>query len=110
MSTATSETTPADELHAEPHHTHPTDASYIKIALFLAVVTGAEVATYYVDLSTAALLAVLMPRMVVKFAVVAMFFMHLRFDSRLFRRLFVTGLVLAVAVYMIVLSTFEFFG
>ena len=33
----------------------------------------------------------LMPMMIVKFAMVAACFMHLRFDSRLFRRLFVAG-------------------
>jgi hypothetical protein len=33
--------------------------------------------------------------------------MHLRFDSRLFRRLFMTGLVLAAFCYLAVLSTFH---
>jgi len=35
--------------------------------------------------------------------------MHLRFDSVIFRRLFVTGLSLAFAVYLIVLFTFRVF-
>jgi cytochrome c oxidase subunit 4 len=38
---------------------------------------------------------------------VVLWFMHLRFDSRLFRRLFVTGIVLALFVYTIVLTTFH---
>jgi cytochrome c oxidase subunit 4 len=44
---------------------------------------------------------------IVKFALVALWFMHLRFDNRLFRRLFVTGLVLATGVYLVVLTTFH---
>ena len=40
-----------------------------------------------------------------KFALVALFFMHLRFDSVIFRRLFVTGIVLAAFVYFILLTT-----
>jgi cytochrome c oxidase subunit IV len=47
--------------------------------------------------------------MVVKFAVVAMWFMHLRFDSKLFTSFFVSGIVLAVGVYVAALSTFHFF-
>ena len=44
---------------------------------------------------------------VVKFSVVVLWFMHLRFDSRLFRRFFVTGIILAMFCYVIVLSTFH---
>jgi cytochrome c oxidase subunit 4 len=48
--------------------------------------------------------------MVAKFALVALFFMHLRFDSKLFRRLFVTGIILAIAVYMIALTSLHVFS
>ncbi len=46
--------------------------------------------------------------MVVKFWVVASFFMHLRFDSRLFSFLFYLGLGFAVVLYSAVLATFHF--
>jgi hypothetical protein len=36
--------------------------------------------------------------------------MHLRFDSRLFRRLFITGIVLAMAIFAIVLTFFATHG
>ena len=36
--------------------------------------------------------------MILKFATVALWFMHLRFDSRIYRRLFITGIILAVRV------------
>jgi hypothetical protein len=48
--------------------------------------------------------------MIVKFAMVAAFFMHLRFDHKVFRTVFITGIVLATAVYMIVLFTFHVFA
>jgi hypothetical protein len=79
------------------------------VALVLAVITAAEVGTYYTDFSTQALLAVLMPMMIVKFGIVAAMFMHLRFDSKMFRRFFITGILLAVGVYMIVLTSFHVF-
>ena len=43
---------------------------------------------------------------VIKFALVGLWFMHLRFDSRLFRRFFLTGLVLALLVFGAVLWWF----
>jgi cytochrome c oxidase subunit 4 len=60
--------------------------------------------------NSTALLLVLMPLMVVKFFMVAWFFMHLKQDSRMFSRVFSGGLMLAVGVYVVVLLTFnEFF-
>jgi len=47
--------------------------------------------------------------MTVKFIVVVSYFMHLKFDNKLFSYLFYTGLILALAVYIGALSTFKFF-
>ena len=94
-------------------HTHPSDAQYVLIAAILAVITAAEVGTYYIDFfkkNFIATVAALIPMMVVKFAMVAAFFMHLKFDNKLFRRVFITGIVLATTVYMIVLFTFHVFS
>jgi hypothetical protein len=98
-----------DEVHAQHEHGHPSDWTYIKVALFLAVITAVEVGLYYVDMSSEALIASLMPLMIIKFAGVVWWFMHLKFDSRTFRQVFIFGLGLAVSVYMIVLLTFHFF-
>jgi cytochrome c oxidase subunit 4 len=51
----------------------------------------------------------LMIMMVVKFLMVVSYFMHLKFDNRLFSWLFYAGLILAITVYVIALSTFKFF-
>ena len=48
--------------------------------------------------------------MVVKFAIVVAYFMHLKFDDSLFTKLFVTGLVLALLVYGAFLTTLVFWG
>ena len=73
----------------------------------LAVVTGIEVAVYYISAVKDALVPILLNLSVVKFSLVVLWFMHLRFDSRIFRRLFVAGLTLAVFVYIVVLTTFH---
>jgi cytochrome c oxidase subunit 4 len=101
----------ADEsFPTEPDDTgehHASDWLYVQIAIILALITAAEVSTYVVDFGDW-LLPSLMVMMVVKFAMVVMFFMHLRFDHKLFSWVFVAGLVLAVAVYIAMLTTFEY--
>ena len=109
MSTATD-----TEATAEDHdgHDHPSDWAYVKIALVLAVVTALEVSTYFssvVDWGDA-LVPSLLIMMVLKFYLVAMWFMHLKFDNPLFKKMFVGGLILATAVYIVTLAAFEFFA
>ena len=84
------------------------DAGYIKIALILAAITALEVSTYYVDFGPLFMPA-LMAMMVVKFTMVVSYFMHLKFDNRIFSFLFYVGLGLALFVYIAALATFKFF-
>ncbi|MGH9213833.1 MAG: cytochrome C oxidase subunit IV family protein [Acidimicrobiales bacterium] len=96
--------------HAVREHQHPSDRQYVVIALILGVITALEVATYFwEDASTTALVLTLFPMMIAKFAIVCGYFMHLRYDNPLFRRVFVFGLVLAVGVYTAALGSMEFF-
>ena len=102
------------EPHHETHeHAHPSDRFYIGVALVLAVITAAEVATYFVegfgDLSTGLQIAILFPMMILKFGIVCALFMHLRYDNPIFRRIFVFGLVLAVCVYTVALTSLHLF-
>ena len=102
-------TTPAtQEGHVvEEHHDgplHPSDKQYVMIGLILGVLTLIEVGLFYVDIgslnnTTLIVLAV------AKFFIVASYFMHLKFDRPILRRLFVTGIILAIAVYMAYLLT-----
>lgn len=108
---STSAVSEAAEHEVDPTvHKHPSDADYVKIAVILAVITAAEVGTYFWEgASTGALVAVLFPMMIAKFAIVTGYFMHLKYDNPLFRRVFVFGLMLAVVVYVVVFFAFEFF-
>ena len=47
--------------------------------------------------------------MVVKFILIASFFMHLRFDSQLLSRIFYFGLLVAMMVYVAALATMNIF-
>ena len=89
------------------HHDHPGEGKYIKVALVLAVITAVEVAFSYWEAVEGILAPSLIAMSIVKFAIVVLYFMHLKFDSRLFRRLFVAGLCLAVFCFTAVLTTFH---
>ncbi len=84
---------------------YPDEWQYIKVALILFAITMFEVGIYYVEGFTKGVITLMVFMMIAKFTIVALYFMHLRFDSKLFRRLFVTGVVLAIAVYLIALSS-----
>jgi cytochrome c oxidase subunit 4 len=98
----------AEEAALIERHEHPSDGTYILIALALAVVTAAEVGIYYLKTSSITTV-VLLAMMALKFTVVAGYFMHLKFDSPVLRRLFVGGLVLACFVYSVVFFLFGVF-
>lgn len=95
-----------DESHNSSHFS---DKQYVVVALILAAVTAGEVAISYIDIGPL-FLPLLLVMMVFKFFTVVMYFMHLKFDNRLFSVLFYMGLGLAVFVYCAALLTFHFFS
>jgi cytochrome c oxidase subunit 4 len=101
---------PHDPHDAHGEHTDPLlDRAYVLIAFILLVLTLLEVSTYFWDFGDFAI-PMLLFLMVMKFVIVVAYFMHLRFDNRLFSYLFVGGLILAVSVYLVLLTTFQFWA
>jgi cytochrome c oxidase subunit IV len=104
MSTTGPAATGAAE-HDEHVGHHPTPAEYVRIALILALLTALEVSTYYFDFGRAGI-PLLIVLMIIKFVMVASFFMHLRYDTRLFGRFMYTGLGFAIVLYTLTLLIF----
>ena len=99
-----------EELSGATVHTgHPTPLTYVKVALTLCLLTAAEVAIFYADWLGHGIIPVLVLLSGAKFALVAMFYMHLRYDARLFSGLFVGGLMLAAIVVFALISLFQLF-
>jgi cytochrome c oxidase subunit IV len=90
---------------------HPSPLQYVLVAVVLCVVTAVEIAVSYTegDIPDALIIVLLMGMAVVKFALVAAWFMHLRTDKPIFRRFFVLGIVAAILLYLIVLATLHVF-
>ena len=101
------EHTDAHEAHDDHEH-GLSDLGYVKVALALAVITALEVYASYADWLGRAFIPLLLFLMVVKFVSVVLYFMHLKFDSRLFSIMFYVGLVLAIGVYGVTLFVFRF--
>ena len=107
----TAEGTPSNTAQVEhAEHDHPSEFLYVKIAIFLAIVTAIEVALSYVEVGNqTGTNALLLFAAVIKFATVALYFMHLKFDSRVLRRLFIAGILLALFCYIAYLVTLGVF-
>ena len=89
---------------------HPTPLTYVRVAFTLAAITGVEVGLFYVDMTPALFVACFFVLSATKFALVAMFYMHLRYEAKLFSTLFFAGLALAVAVVFTLIALFQFFA
>ena len=89
-------------------HAHPTWKQYKWVALILTVITAVEVWVYYIPSFVASKLFVpsLLIMSAVKFAIVVMYYMHLKYDARLFRALFTGPLIIAVVTIISLLFLF----
>jgi cytochrome c oxidase subunit IV len=96
--------------HAAAHdaHAHPTWKQYKWVALILTLITVVEVWVYYIPAFVATKLFVpsLLIMSAVKFAIVVLFYMHLKYDARLFRALFTGPLIIAVVTLISLLFLF----
>ena len=89
------------------HHEHPTPKTYAKIAAILCAITALEFICYYVKELRGVLVPLLIFLSGIKFALVVMFYMHLKFDHNVFTRLLLVGLFLGVGVVVSLLVLFN---
>ncbi|MCY7301330.1 MAG: cytochrome C oxidase subunit IV family protein [Ilumatobacteraceae bacterium] len=97
------------DVTANDGHHAPTDRYFIKVALVLALLTALETSTYWIHIGGFAT-PLLLILMAIKFFMIVLIFMHLKFDNKVLSVLFYMGLGLALLVYIVFLSTFQFFA
>ncbi|MDX2184742.1 MAG: cytochrome C oxidase subunit IV family protein [Gemmatimonadaceae bacterium] len=101
-----------DAAHAahghDAHGHHPTPMEYVKIGGILTAITIWEVWAYYIPSLVASkiFIPMLLILSAVKFAIVVMFYMHLKYDHKLFRALFTGPLLIAMGTVMGLLFLF----
>jgi len=104
---------PSTEVAVDHHgagvmHEHPTWSTYWKVAVILTLITAIEVWVYYVPsiYNSRAFVPMLLTMSAVKFAIVVLFYMHLKYDHRLFRALFTGPLIVAMVTIVALMFLF----
>ena len=105
-------TNPDIDVHAMGEmHEHPTWKEYKWVALILTLITVVEVWVYYTPFSKSALFVpALLIMSAVKFAIVVLFYMHLKYDHKLFKALFTGPLMIAMATLISLMFLFGKFS
>jgi cytochrome c oxidase subunit 4 len=76
-------------------HVHPGASVYVTVAVFLVALTAMEITVFYVQALAPVMIPLLLILSAAKFALVAMFYMHLRYDSYVLTSIFGFALVIA---------------
>ena len=88
-------------------HGHPSPRQYIIIAVILAVITLVEVAIFYFEFPRVVLITSLLLLSLVKFVLVVMYYMHLKFDSRIITGVFGFALLIGLTVATAFIALFH---
>jgi cytochrome c oxidase subunit 4 len=91
---------------------HPAPIQYVMVAVVLSVITGLEISVSYMDgdIPRGLIVTLLLVMGLTKFVLVALWFMHLRTDQKVFKRLFLVGGTGALLLYLIVLTSLHVFN
>lgn len=81
---------------------HPTPATYIKVGIMLTIITALEIWVVYIKALADIVVPILVILSFIKFVLVVMFYMHLKFDSKVFSGFFAIGFVMAVGLALAV--------
>ena len=94
------------QVHEE---SHPSPAKYTVIALILTAVTAVEVAVIFMEALRPLWVPILLLLSAGKFVMVVGYYMHLKFDARLYTTMFTGGFLLAIAVLVALIALFDNF-
>jgi cytochrome c oxidase subunit 4 len=87
---------PAPDSHAP--ESHASLRTYVVVAAILTLITAMEFSAIYIRELTPILVPLLVVMSAAKFALVVLFFMHLRYDARPLSIIFVGSLVIALGI------------
>ena len=77
--------------------------------MILSVLTAIEVAIFYVTQLSYGIIPILAVLSIGKFALVVMYYMHLKFDSKIFTGMFFFGMMVATGVVFALMALFGWF-
>ena len=77
--------------------------TYLMVFIALAVLTALEVTITYLPIPR---IPVLIPLALIKASLVALFYMHLKFDKKVFSAVFVMGLLMGIGLILSLIALF----
>ena len=92
---------------ASAAHAHPTPKTYWLVAAALAVATAIEITIPYVEVLDPVRAPLLIAFGGLKFVTVVAIFMHLRYDLKGYRYVFSIAVVVAILMFIVMLSVFR---
>jgi cytochrome c oxidase subunit IV len=88
------------------HGDHASAGTYVKVAVILSIVTALEFGVLYIRALTPIVVPLLLVMSGAKFALVVMYFMHLRYDTRSLTALFVGPLLIATGLAIALMTLY----
>lgn len=89
------------------HGGHASVMTYVVVGVVLTIITAIEVAIFYIPALAGVLVPALLAFSAAKFIIVVSFYMHLKYDNAIFRRVFYWPLALAVVVAVALVTLFH---
>jgi cytochrome c oxidase subunit 4 len=93
-----------------PAHAGAGARTYVVVGAFLLAITVMEVWVFYVPALARVLVPILLILSTLKFVLVAMFYMHLKFDHAWFSYVFIGPLIIAIGLAIALLWLFGHIG
>jgi cytochrome c oxidase subunit 4 len=90
-------------------HAHASVSTYVKIAIVLTALTALEFSVISIRALTPILVPLLLVMSAGKFALVVLFFMHLRYDKPILTTLFAAPLAIAIAIAVAMMTLTDAF-
>lgn len=96
----------SDDTYVEKEQAHISNAVYLIVGGFLVVLTAMEITVAYIHALRPVMVPILVILAIAKFALIAMFFMHLRYEKWIVNTIFVFPLTIALGVFLSLMGLF----
>jgi|SRR5579872_3862841 cytochrome c oxidase subunit 4 len=96
----------SDDTYVEKEQAHISNSVYLIVGGFLIVLTAMEITVSYIHALRPVMVPILVVLAIAKFALIAMFFMHLRYEKWMVNTMFVFPLTIALGVFIAMMGLF----
>jgi cytochrome c oxidase subunit IV len=96
----------SDNTYVEKEQAHISTSVYLIVGGFLIVLTAMEITVAYIHALRPVMVPILVILAIAKFALIAMFFMHLRYERWVVNTIFVFPLTIALGVFVSLMGLF----